>query len=285
MSTRRQDGHEFDHGAQFFTVRNESFRSAIERWRSNGLIADWLGSVVKLTHGSAEPEDTIRPRLVAVPRMSSICGSLIEPRNAAFGIVVSDVEQQAGKWVLHSKEGRKLGVFDRVIISTPPSQAVPLLAEAPGIAAQAASVEMLPCWAVLVAFSSAVAVGWDGAFVADSPLSWIARNSSKPGRPIGDSWVLHGSPVWSTDHLADEQSFVGNALIDAFFEAIGIPRSEPVARIVHRWRYARTKRQLDVDYLYDAERGIGVCGDWCRGDRVEDAYLSGLELSRRMAVE
>lgn len=36
MSTRRQDGHEFDHGAQFFTAREESFRRAVEEWRSTG---------------------------------------------------------------------------------------------------------------------------------------------------------------------------------------------------------------------------------------------------------
>jgi predicted NAD/FAD-dependent oxidoreductase len=25
--------------------------------------------------------------------------------------------------------------------------------------------------------------------------------------------------------------------------------------------------------------GIGVCGDWCLGHRVEDAFISGLELA------
>jgi predicted NAD/FAD-dependent oxidoreductase len=25
--------------------------------------------------------------------------------------------------------------------------------------------------------------------------------------------------------------------------------------------------------------GVGVCGDWCLGHRVEDAFISGLELA------
>lgn len=283
MSTRRQDGLEFDHGAQFFTVRNEHFRSAVERWRTYGLAADWSGSIGTVSLGSFELDDSGRERLVAVPRMSALCRSLAGPIGATFGTVVSDVTRENRRWILRSDEGRELGAFDRVIVSTPPEQAVPLLGESPELAAQAASVEMLPCWAVMIAFCTPLTDDWDAALVADSPLSWIARNSSKPGRPSGDSWVLHGSPEWSSDHVADERSRVGRALIDAFFEATRFARSEPVARIIHRWRYARAKQQLGTDYLYDEELGIGVCGDWCRGDRVEDAYLSGLGLGGRMA--
>ena len=31
--------------------------------------------------------------------------------------------------------------------------------------------------------------------------------------------------------------------------------------------------------LWDAKTGLGVCGDWCLGHRVEDAFVSGLELA------
>jgi predicted NAD/FAD-dependent oxidoreductase len=31
--------------------------------------------------------------------------------------------------------------------------------------------------------------------------------------------------------------------------------------------------------LFDPALGIGLCGDWCLGHRVEDAFVSGLELA------
>jgi renalase len=31
--------------------------------------------------------------------------------------------------------------------------------------------------------------------------------------------------------------------------------------------------------VWDASAGLGVCGDWCLGDRVENAFVSGLELA------
>jgi predicted NAD/FAD-dependent oxidoreductase len=43
--------------------------------------------------------------------------------------------------------------------------------------------------------------------------------------------------------------------------------------------YAKTDKALGRSHLWKAERGIGVCGDWCIGHRVEDAFISGLELA------
>ena len=49
--------------------------------------------------------------------------------------------------------------------------------------------------------------------------------------------------------------------------------------VTHRWAYAQTLRPLGKSHLWDARTGIGVCGDWCIGHRVEDGFVSGLELA------
>ena len=36
-----------------------------------------------------------------------------------------------------------------------------------------------------------------------------------------------------------------------------------------------------ADTMYKAE-GVGLAGDWCLGHRLEDAFVSGLELALRM---
>ena len=44
-------------------------------------------------------------------------------------------------------------------------------------------------------------------------------------------------------------------------------------------RYARTVQPLGRTHLWDAQAQLGLCGDWCLGHRVENAFLSGLELA------
>jgi len=71
-------------------------------------------------------------------------------------------------------------------------------------------------------------------------------------------------------------------LLKAFSEVTGI-RVEPVHTQVHRWAYAQTLQPLRQSHLWDPRVGIGVCGDWCIGHRVEDAFVSGLELALAVA--
>ncbi|MEM6337960.1 MAG: FAD-dependent oxidoreductase, partial [Bacteroidota bacterium] len=122
----------------------------------------------------------------------------------------------------------------------------------------------------------------DGAFVHDSPLSWVARNTSKPGRPEPETWVLHASPEWSTAHLEEEKDAVAPQLLEAFFEAAGIAPVEPAFATAHRWRYAQVGNPLNEGCLWDQATRLGVAGDWCNGSRVEGAFMSGFLLAEKL---
>jgi predicted NAD/FAD-dependent oxidoreductase len=50
-----------------------------------------------------------------------------------------------------------------------------------------------------------------------------------------------------------------------------------------RWLYAQTVNPLGQSHLWDRKAGLGVCGDWCLGHRVEDGFVSGLELALTVA--
>ena len=142
---------------------------------------------------------------------------------------------------------------------------------------------MTPCWAVMAAFSSQIDIPVDGAFVRNSVLSWIARNSSKLHRnTAADCWVLHGSPEWSQEHLEASEDSVGQQLLAAFFETIRVPVRAHIHLTSHRWRYAKSPAALTDGCLFDEGLGIAVCGDWCLGNRVEGAFLSGMAAAEKL---
>jgi hypothetical protein len=123
----------------------------------------------------------------------------------------------------------------------------------------------------------------DGAFVHSSPLSWIARNSSKPGRdPSTETWVLHASADWSCQNLEANADDVAKLLWSAFGQATQQPLPEPISLKAHRWRYALAKQPLEIGCLWDSQMAIGACGDWCAGNKVEGAFVSGLALAGRI---
>ena len=46
-----------------------------------------------------------------------------------------------------------------------------------------------------------------------------------------------------------------------------------------RWHWALAPEPLTVDCFFEEPLGIGICGDWCAGSRVEGAFRSGLSLA------
>ena len=52
MATRRSSGFEIDHGAQYFTVREDSFRNAVNDWLDLGIAAPWEGRIAVFEDGA-----------------------------------------------------------------------------------------------------------------------------------------------------------------------------------------------------------------------------------------
>jgi predicted NAD/FAD-dependent oxidoreductase len=89
---------------------------------------------------------------------------------------------------------------------------------------------------------------------------------------------VQASAAWSAEHINDTDARVQAKLLRAFAELTGI-RAEPAHTQVHRWLYAKTTAPLGVSHQYNPTNGLGTCGDWHLGHRVEDAFVSGLELA------
>jgi hypothetical protein len=257
---------EFDHGAQYFTVRDPRFAEVVAEWERRRVVARWTGRIVTFDGEGWEDVEAGTERFVGVPSMRALGGHLAEGLTIRYEVEVAALADLAG--------------FDRVVVALPAPSAAPLLAGAPRLRERAAAIVMKPCWAVLTAFEEPVPTRFDAAFVASSPLGWIARNQSKPGRTSFETWVLHATMPWSEAHAADRPDAVSSFLLGAFADLVpkGIPR--PCYVTAHRWRFAAPDPALAVGALHDSSSGVVACGDWCAGARIEDVYLSGVAAAR-----
>ena len=83
-STRRAGpdgaGWQFDHGAQYFSAKDPAFRTIVEDWRADGLVAEWAGTFGALdaatgTFVREAPEGT-KERWVGTPSMNAVAKGL-----------------------------------------------------------------------------------------------------------------------------------------------------------------------------------------------------------------
>ena len=102
-------------------------------------------------------------------------------------IVESRFNSDQLKWSLVAEDGSEFGPFDELIINTPPQQALPLLPAKSPLIEQVDGIHMLPCWTLLYGSTNHWLVLLMR-FVKSGPISWIARNNSKPGRDARETW-------------------------------------------------------------------------------------------------
>ena len=270
MATRRREVDAFDHGTPGFSVTDPRFRRHVEAWVERGVVAEWR------PRGAADER-----WWVAVPGMSALGRDLAAEVDQRRLCRIAAVTRAGEGWRVTDDAGDDQGVFDAVVIATPAPQAVPLLAASPPLAEAACGAEMAPAWTALLTFDTALPVA-DVIRPQSGPLAWLARDGAKPGRDGGERWVLHADSDWSNKHLEDQVEDVLEALTDAFAAAVGRDLPAPRAATAHRWRYARVAKPAGAPCLFDLERMLAACGDWCEGGGVEGAFLSGAAAAGRI---
>jgi len=295
VSTRRHDGLQFDHGAQFFTARDPRYVQLVMRCEDQGQVARWGGPFATLAKGYLG--DDPRPgavRYVGVPGMSGLAGALMEGLPVRSGSHVERVLRDGGRFLLEVR-GRgadavtREGPFDEVVVTTPPPQAAALLRETDGQALRAAeqlSGALLPSLCAMVAFEARLAVAAGGMFVVDDDvLGWAAHDGGKPGRGDAPTYVLHGTAEWSLANYQRPPEEFAAALVQAFGRALGRDGGLPAPThlVGHRWGYALADGEPPAEKFVLEASGLGVCGDALGGGRVEGAFVSGLELGDALA--
>lgn len=263
MSTRRIETRAgeaaFDLGAQYFTVRHPEFRSRVDRWRRDGWVAPWPAAGADAWVGA--------------PAMNAPVRQMADGLNVCWSARVDSLTLGEGRWRV---EGDEIAgqTFDVAVVATPAEQAQPLLEPwDPQAAARAAAALSQPCWTVIAAFAEPLTLAPDT--IRDlGPIAWAARNNTKPCRVGPESWVIQAGAEWSQAHLEESHDKVQSRLLKIFTDGSGVRLPEILAATTHRWRYARTGG-IGERPIWNRDLGLGVCGDWLLGPRVEFAWLSG----------
>ncbi len=279
-ATRSRTNRHFDHGAQYFTGRDASFLAQVESWAARGDIAEWHQRLISINADGIRTTTSPERRWVGVPGMSRLAESMLGGIDVRCNSRVIALNRDDRGWRLQLSDGSTDGPYQALLCTLPAPQVGQLLRDYPP-ASVAAKVSFAPCWALLLEFGESLDVQFAAAFVNVGPLSWVARDSSKPGRPPGERWLVHAGPDYSLARIEDTAESVAIELTREFFAAIGIAPRAPLWSAAHRWRYALAQPPLDVRALLDPPARLAIGGDWCHGSRVEGAWLSG----RAMAAQ
>ena len=295
MATRRRsaDGYEFsfDHGAQYFTIKGDGFQNAMQPYLDQGIVQPWSTKMVTITGDGIIPRPSSHPIYVASPSMTGLVKAMATGLDIRHKVEIKAItptpDATQSQWMLTDSEDNHHGPFDGVVTAIPAHQAAQLIPEAKPALDQ---VKMLGCFTIMMGFGDDqvfrqdLRLDWpedcDAAYVEDSPLGFVAVNSSKPGRGNKPSVVVQANNAWADTRLDEDPNKIETLLHQEIKSTLGFDAEKAAATSFHRWRYAATQTPLGQPYWRHECGQLAAIGDWCIKGRVEAAYDSAMALAQ-----
>jgi len=278
LATRRIGEAVFDHGAQFFTVRDQKFQQAVFAWESAGIVKFWANGFP----GPDAPDSDGHPRYFSPRGMTAIAKHLAASWSG--GVILLDhkvhqIQRSDDLWTIEVENSGSWRA--RSLLVTVPAPQAPALFVDPAISTRLQGIAdrlcFDPCLALMAIVDTADAQRSfpppGGRRFDGHVLSWGADNHCKGISPVGGAITLHASPAFSRQHYESSPEQVARIML----RAAGLP-DEVVAGAMSwqlkKWRYAIPARPLAERFVEFAP-AARICGDAFGGPRVEGAWLSG----------
>jgi predicted NAD/FAD-dependent oxidoreductase len=287
MATRYVDNARLDHGAQFFTVRDEHFAAVVDSWQKSGAAGIWSTSFP----GISDPESNGHPRYFGMTGMNAIPKFLAEGLPVRVGSKVVTVRKNDVCWEIFTEAG---DIFrSHALIMTPPvPQTLALLnkggnALPPDISEKLTAVEYDPCIAVLAVLNRPSSIPQPGGVKLDGdPIDWVADNKQKGISPEAHAITIHSSADFSRGHWDVDNKTISDFLISVLADKLNIADLAATVKTVqvHRWKYSQPTRLYPEPFAQIGDNlPLFLAGDAFHTPRIEGAWLSGLAAA--MAVE
>lgn len=282
LATRRIDGHVFDHGAQFFTVRSKDFTNQVSRWVDLDIVRPWYRGL----HGAETPNDR-HPRFACGRGMTSIAKELATQLNSDqlhLEHKITSIRRIQNTWALEIVNRDSIIetiLAKNILVTVPVPQAAQLFADV-HLAASCdrigQQIDFAPCLALMVIVDAQTAAETfpppgGKKFVSDI-LSWGADNHHKGISPLPGAITLHATPEFSRRKFDCRPETVAQEML----KAAGInPAAAKANWQLKKWRYATPTHPKSTGFhCLDSTETVILAGDAFAGAKVEGAWMSGL---------
>jgi len=292
MSARRTDQFTIDHGAPWFTARDERFRRYVRSWEQQGLVRNWRGRFVQLSEDGRESDLPAVRHLTAVPGMSALCQSLVQELPLRTETRIERLLQDGSKWRILNDRQEWSDAFDVLVLALPGPQSEALLCTA-GLSAAAVIPDYHSCWTLLAASSHLSPADWVQAEFSDGLIGRISRCQTRPGYtgPAGEQLAVAATAEWSRAHSEAGPEQAGQQLLQSLQQLPAFRGLNDWTWKAHHWRYAfpetGNRQRIAVELHRLGTLGLQLCGDWTMdvgrsSCAVETAWLSGQAAAGRI---
>ena len=284
-----------DHGVCYLKPKDAIFTKLIQRLCERGEMAVWTEQIHELgASGEVVPPQSRSARYASSQGINALAKVLSKDLTIHYQQRAVALRTQAEGWEVETEQGLSLKA-KALVIAVPTPQAIALVEPLSDLDAetltQLKTVQFSRSIAAIAVYGSehqatAAQLPWKGINCSGHDrLAWVGLESSKQLNPQQPVVVVHSNMAFGEAQfdVSDRQT-VGQSLLEMAAAATGETwLAQPEILQVHRWGYAFSQTPLAQPYVEaKTQLPLWLAGDWCGGDRVESAFLSGLALASQI---
>ncbi|WP_082232534.1 NAD(P)/FAD-dependent oxidoreductase [Halobacillus massiliensis] len=266
-ATKKIKGGKADYGAQFFTVRTETFQRSVDEWLNKGWIKRWFG------------EDY--PRYTSVNGMERLAEHLADNCEVKYQTKVMKLVKEGGGFQIQTADGKAFKSA-RVLLTMPAPLMVNLLRNS-GIEAESFSnLVFKPTYVGIFHLDSSGTIPDSGHLDKDLPEG-VERIVDHFKKGISQTCLIsvYMTADWSENHNSRE---AGEILTEIKSKIKNyLPLDSLHEEVLEYWPYAQASKTFNASFM-KLEENLYAAGDaFLRPDdsagrtRLESAFLSGYD--------
>ena len=260
---------EYDHGAQFFTVRSDEFKKKVDDWLENKLIKKWCNGFSK---------NDGYPRYIGIDGMHSLPLKLSENLNIFQKTTIKKLKLTKDDWCLESTEN--INFSSKYLIMTPPlPQTIKLLDKHIFLfdrkfLEEIKNINYDKCISLMMSIKKETNIKFPGAmqkpnkfwdFVADNKLKGISKKHCI---------TAHASSSFSDSIWGFNDEKCASIMLDELAKIVNFDKIEAK---IHKWKYAKPKHVLNYFFKQAKHNpNLIITGEIFGGAKLEGAFLSGI---------
>ena len=272
----------FDHGTQYISPKSPAFKKFIKELIKKKVLKNWGGKHLFLHKVKKEKKN--HTKVIGSKGNNDISKYLLRNINCHFQNELKKVDYKKNRWILTFADGEKK-IYEKIILTCPFPQLSKLAKKFIQSSFIKKKIKMDANITVMIIIKK-TNKDISSYFFNDKILGWAAKENSKNRfKSNQDFWTLQSTYEWANKKInKNRENIESNSkiLIDQFFKLTGVKKTKILFSLNHGWKFSSNSTALNVKSYWNSSLGLGVCGDWFVGPRLESGWISANDLHKKI---
>ena len=270
----------FDHGVQYISPKSKLFIKYIQKLHKNKIIKIWDDNHLDFTF-EKKPFST---KYIGRKANNDLVKYNLKNIKQSFASPIEKIDFKKYFWEITLKNKSK-HQFKSLIITCPFPQLKKLAKHYLDKNILKLKVQMQPNITVMLALKNQKNLPISSIKFNDDILAWAANeNSKKRFKSNLNLWTLQATLKWSkkTINKYKTNKSIMNQLVTRFIKLTGFKKNKIIFKKIHGWKYSYNYEKTPYLSIWNKKINLGICGDWLNGPKVENAWLSANDLTKKI---